>query len=220
MKIEYKVYIERKGFWKIHPIPYGIDFELLYEVDTKIPYIRLAGKNKEPMRKLSKKEYRRIGEEEGNFYVPPENRIQLIWNEKPKKKSTVKSLKKKAWVLFSTYIRLRDCLLTTGTTEFGKCITCGKTFSFEQLQASHFIAGRTNAILFDEEITHAGCYQCNVTLHGNLLEYRRKIIEMYGEGYDLVLEERRNHEKKFTVESLEALIEDLKIKISNLERVE
>ena len=37
--------------------------------------------------------------------------------EKTKKKS-VSSLKKKAWILFSTYIRLRDCLKTTGSTEY------------------------------------------------------------------------------------------------------
>ena len=132
--------------------------------------------------------------------------------------SGVKVLKKKAWVLFSRYIRLRDCLKTTGTTTHGVCITCGKNYPFESLQAGHFIAGRSNAVLFDEHGVFAQCYACNVGLHGNVLEYRRKIIEMYGEGSDEVMEVESKKTKKFTVQELQDLIEELKIKISHLER--
>ena len=128
----------------------------------------------------------------------------------------IKSLKTKAWKLFSRYIRLRDCLKTTGTITCGECITCGEFYPFEKLQAGHFIAGRSNAILFDEEITHSQCYACNVGLHGNVLVYRRKIIEMYGEGYDLVLEARSKKLHKFTIDELEDLIESLKVKIAQL----
>ncbi len=135
------------------------------------------------------------------------------------KKKTVASVKKKAWVLFSIYIRTRDCLKTTGCASFGLCITCGKRYHFKLLQAGHFISGRHNANLFSEKGTHAQCYNCNINLRGNTLEYRRKIIEMYGELADEELEDIARQTKKFIVSDLEALAEDLKEKIKSLEEV-
>ena len=132
------------------------------------------------------------------------------------KKKTVSSVKKIAWAVFSHYIRLRDCLLTTGCASFGLCITCGKRYHFKLLQAGHFISGRHNANLFSERGTHAQCYNCNINLRGNTLEYRRKIIEMYGEGTDEELEAENKRDKKFTVESLGELMANLKEKIKLL----
>jgi len=122
------------------------------------------------------------------------------------KVKSISSLKKKVWVEFSRYIRLRDCLKTTGCASFGLCITCGKRYHFKLLQAGHFIPGRHNANLFSEKGTHAQCYNCNINLGGNTLEYRRKIIEMYGEGYDEILEEEARQIRKFTPSELEELM--------------
>lgn len=133
------------------------------------------------------------------------------------KKKTVSSVKKKVWPLFSKYIRMRDCLETTGLIDYGKCITCQKTIPRTLLQAGHFIAGRHNANLFSERGTHAQCYNCNINLHGNTLEYRRKIIELYGDGADEELEAENKKDKKFTINELEELIESLKVKIKELE---
>src|SRR3990167_8214756 len=112
-----------------------------------------------------------------------------------KKKPTLSSVKKKAWVLFSQYIRMRDCLRTTGCSSFGLCITCSKRYHIKLLQAGHFIPGRHNANLFSEEGVHAQCYNCNINLRGNTLEYRRQIIKLYGKGYDEVLEKQANEIK-------------------------
>ena len=130
---------------------------------------------------------------------------------------TKKGYKKKAWDLFSKYIRLRDCLRTTGCSAWGLCITCNKRYHFKLLQAGHFIPGRHNANLFDETGCHAQCYNCNVNLKGNTLVYRRKIIEMYGEGYDEILEERDKKIKKFTIQGLQELLIYLKQKIKEIE---
>jgi len=81
--------------------------------------------------------------------------------QKKRKRVTITSLKEKLWVLFSRYIRRRDCLITTGSTEYGECITCDGTFEFDQLQAGHFISGRHNANLFSERGVHAQCIKCN-----------------------------------------------------------
>ena len=133
-----------------------------------------------------------------------------------KKKPTVSSLKKKAWVLFSQYIRMRDCLRTTGCTSFGLCITCGKRYHFKLLQAGHFIPGRHNANLFNEEGCHAQCYNCNINLRGNTLEYRRQIIKLYGDGYDEVLEQEAKKIVKYDIKDLTNIEKEYKIKVENL----
>ena len=132
------------------------------------------------------------------------------------KKKTTSSAKKKVWFEFSKYIRLRDCLTTTGCTSFGLCITCGKRYHFKLLQAGHFIPGRHNANLFSEKGTQAQCYNCNVNLRGSTLEYRRKIIELYGEGVDEELEELDKQVRKFTISELEELEASLREKIQIL----
>ncbi len=133
------------------------------------------------------------------------------------KKKTVSQLKKDVWKVFSYYIRLRDCLFTTGTTTHGRCVSCGKLCEFSQLQAGHFVPGRTNNILFDEEIVHAQCSYCNNALEGNHHNYRKTILDLYGNGYDEVLQQRRYVTKKFTVPELEELLTYYKEQLRLLE---
>lgn len=85
------------------------------------------------------------------------------------------------------------------------------------LQAGHFIPGRHNANLFSEKGCHAQCYNCNINLRGNTLEYRRQIIKLYGEGADVELEEKAREIRKFTIPELEALLEEYKNKVKQLE---
>lgn len=60
-----------------------------------------------------------------------------------------------AWSEFSRFIRVRDCLETTGLAFVGVCITCGRRFHIRYLQAGHCLPGRSNAKLFDEKLVHA-----------------------------------------------------------------
>ena len=131
----------------------------------------------------------------------------------PKKRPTVAKVKKKVWAVFSEYIRTRDCLRTTGCASFGLCITCGKRYHFKLLQAGHFVPGRHNANLFSEKGTHAQCYNCNINLRGNTLEYRRQIIKLYGEGADEEIERDAGVIKKFTVPELSDLLTYYKEKV-------
>jgi hypothetical protein len=121
-------------------------------------------------------------------------------------KKPTKALKKKVWDMFSIYIRLRDCLKTTGSKEYGECITCDKNLPFKELQAGHFIAGRHNGNLFSERGVHAQCRSCNIIKHGNQLEYRRAVVELYGEGADLELEEEARQTKRYSYQDLEELL--------------
>lgn len=144
-------------------------------------------------------------------------RDKLSTVKKRVKQPKISTLKRKVWKLFSEYIRLRDCLRTTGLPDYGKCITCSKTIPRKLLQAGHFISGRHNANLFNEEGCHAQCYNCNINLRGATLEYRRKIVELYGAGYDEYLETKAKLSVKFTVDDLLLLEKSLKQKIKDSE---
>lgn len=88
-----------------------------------------------------------------------------------KKKSDTKKAKDKAWSAFSSYVRTRDCIRFTGNPERGMCVTCKRSYLNKELQAGHFIAGRTNSILFDEEAVYSQCYGCNIGRGGAHVEY-------------------------------------------------
>lgn len=94
-----------------------------------------------------------------------------------KKKVSVSKLKKKAWVLFSQWIRMDASI--NGEAE---CVTCGEKKPWRELQAGHFIPGRHNSILFDERGVHPQCYHCNIGLKGNPRKYDAYMREVYGEG--------------------------------------
>ena len=69
----------------------------------------------------------------------------------------LKPLKKKAWKLCSEYIRRKYA----DSSGMARCISCGKLAHWKELQAGHLIAGRTNAILFEERGIRPQCGACN-----------------------------------------------------------
>lgn len=100
--------------------------------------------------------------------------------QKKKRELSTSSYKLKAWKAFSRYIRVRDCLLTTGKPDHGICCTCGKAVEYKYSQAGHFISGRRNAVLFSEKGVHLQCYGCNIGRGGALHEYWLFMEEKYG----------------------------------------
>lgn len=91
--------------------------------------------------------------------------------------------KGKAWDAFSHFIRIRDCLRTTGTTFLAVCVTCRKQCHWNYLDAGHCFAGRTNVKLLNEKFVHAQCKRCNQYRSGNYKKYRRMMVEKYGENF-------------------------------------
>ena len=90
-------------------------------------------------------------------------------------KKTIPQLKAIAVKHFHKWIRLRD--------EGKPCISCGK---YRTLEAAHYFSAGLHSIKkFDEDNVHGQCKYCNRHLHGNLIEYRRGLIEKIGqEDYD------------------------------------
>jgi hypothetical protein len=93
--------------------------------------------------------------------------------KKPKKQSR-DTLKKKAWKVFSAWVRKRD----------KRCVTCG---SYNQLCAGHFWHG---VLDFDEINVNCQCKQCNTFKSGNLAPYSVYLIRKYGQNAFEDLEKR------------------------------
>ena len=116
-----------------------------------------------------------------------------------KKKSDYQKAKAAHWKAFSRWIRLRDCLKTTGMPEYGRCVTCGKSFPFKELQAGHFIPGRSNGILFEEQAVHAQCRGCNVFGRGQLSRYTKFMLAEYGQEVIDDLYQKSSTPRKITI---------------------
>lgn len=129
----------------------------------------------------------------------------------PKKKSK-KTLKAKAWKLFSEWIRRKDA------DEFGytNCVTCGVRKHYKELQAGHFIPGRSNSILFEESGVHPQCRRCNYN-EGNGPEYYPFMLNKYGQEEIDRLRSLRHQTIKRSEQWYLDLIEELKEKLRSLE---
>lgn len=101
------------------------------------------------------------------------------------------NLKRKAWDLFSKWIRQRD----------KRCVTCGST---NDLQAGHFWHG---VLDLDEMNINAQCKKCNTHLSGNLGHYSMYLINKYGLDKFKDLEQRHWLAKRGEFRSDSQLIE-------------
>ena len=117
--------------------------------------------------------------------------------KKAVKKISAKKEKEKLDKIFSIYIRLRDCLETTGSTGLGHCFTCGKSFLFDELQCGHFFSRKFLPIRFDDDNCHIQCAGCNVFKSGNYIEYTTRMIDVYGRDKVEELREKSKEQVNF-----------------------
>lgn len=136
--------------------------------------------------------------------------------EKKVKTKTLPKLKREAWAWFSQYIRLRDCLKTTRTLHYGKCYTCSREIAFKGSQAGHFLPGRKNAVLFEEDQVHLQCMPCNVWEHGSWPEYYEHMVKDWGLDRVQQMMYERHAVKKLTRADLENIIARYKQKVTDL----
>lgn len=60
------------------------------------------------------------------------------------------------------------------------CISCGR-FHQGKWNAGHYVSrGRSQALRFHPDNIHKQCEPCNTSLSGNLIEYRKRLIEKVG----------------------------------------
>ena len=97
-------------------------------------------------------------------------RKNKILKEKAKTPSTHK---KELQILVNKFVQLRD----SGK----KCVSCDTPDIGIKRDASHFWSqGGNPSVRFDLDNIHSSCVHCNRDLHGNLLEYRPRLLKRIG----------------------------------------
>jgi hypothetical protein len=137
--------------------------------------------------------------------------LEKIKKEKKKKQKedllTLQDYLKLAQQVFNKYINARDR---------GKnCISCFKPIK-GRVNASHYYnANNHYSLRFDEDNVHSSCITCNQFLSGNLIQYRKGLLERIGEAKISRLDELSNVTRKFTKEELKELIIEYKERIKD-----
>jgi hypothetical protein len=94
--------------------------------------------------------------------------------DKPKKITKTKA-KKKAWLIFSKWLKTKYVVNGMVT-----CYTCGSVYPIEKIQTGHGIGGRNNSILFEEKLVRPQCIICNVFKRGRYATFTYKLIKELG----------------------------------------
>ena len=139
---------------------------------------------------------------------------------KKRKKATggpsLKNLEKYAWTEFSKFIRLRDCLKTTGAEDYGLCFTCGARKHFKELDAGHFVKSTHKEIKFDERNVNAQCQKCNRFNGGEEAEYLVRLEFSLGRDVVDYLMSQKGKSRTFTRDELVEIREKYKNKQEKL----
>jgi len=144
-------------------------------------------------------------------------------NQKKKQQKEFKQYKKeikqkhKTWIsyvkdveaYFNAFIRERDKNLP--------CISCDALAGSYKLTAGHFYPTTYMGLRFNEDNVHGQCwYNCNKNKHGNVNEYRIRLIEKIGEKRVKELDENRHSQLDLSIPELVELKEYYKQKLKDL----
>lgn len=117
---------------------------------------------------------------------------------------------------FSLYIRYRDT--KPWNFEYGRCISCGRLVPFSKGDAGHFVNRQHMSLRYSEENVHFQCIFCNRFDEGNIQDYRKSLIRMYGEEKVEALERAKHITHKISDFELEAIAKEYKKKYEELKK--
>src|SRR3990167_10609952 len=109
------------------------------------------------------------------------------------RRESISSLKKKADIIFSLWIRAKN----------KRCYTCG---SVKNLQCGPFVSRSHNATRYDPENCRAQCVGCNVFKNGNTAEYSYRLLKEFGQEKFNDLIKRGRETKQFSVQELKEIL--------------
>lgn len=155
---------------------------------------------------IEEKMSRRLQKDQGKINLRFEKKVRKLAWKKPLKKHEEKPSISKVKKELYTAVQLLARLQEVDKYGYGKCISCWKRLKRNEGHGWHYIPRMHMATAFDLRNIHLQCPYCNNQLHWNLIEYRKNMIEQFGEDLVLELEEKKNQTKNFTIEELEALL--------------
>lgn len=126
------------------------------------------------------------------------------------KKRSKASLKKALWEVFTKFIKARDKYT---------CFTCGRRSEGQGMGGGHYKPkGACGAEYYFSEINvNAQCTYCNLTLQGDQVNYRERLVKKYGE--DVVMDIDLNYHKPCPDYPYEEKIAEYKQKLLDLQCV-
>ena len=117
---------------------------------------------------------------------------------------------KKLDTIFSKFIRLRD----TDEYGYGRCITCGETFHYKELECGHFRSCRHKTTRWLPENANAQCTECNQK--GDIGAYMIALLNLHGMEVASDIIEKSNRDYKFTKEEYELMYKHYYMKAKKL----
>jgi len=128
--------------------------------------------------------------------------------ELKEKLKTKKDYEKELQTVVNKFIRLRD--------KDKPCISCDKPL-LNKFDAGHFYpAGSYKNLRFNEDNIHGQCVACNQHRHGNLLEYRPRLIKRIGQERLDELDRLRTIPAHFMIDELKKMKSEYLEKIRKL----
>lgn len=138
-------------------------------------------------------------------------KVKVENKEKKERLKTKGQHLKELQIIFNRFIRVRD--------KGKNCISCGLKINGTP-HASHFMSvGSHPSLRFNEYNVHSSCSQCNLHLHGNLVEYSLRLPERIGdEAYNQLIS-CRGDKLHLSIPEIEELKKIYRLKIKELETI-
>lgn len=138
---------------------------------------------------------------------------------KPKikrRKTSLSSLKKKAWTLFSEMIRRKYA----DHRDMVQCVSCPTWMHWKESHAAHFIPkSRGLVYYFLEKNVHPACPKCNLfQVEMHKINYTVFMVQTYGPGIIEELESLSQTPAKFSRLDYEQMIEEYKSRLRVIEK--
>ena len=139
-------------------------------------------------------------------------RVAIVEKREAKERlRTRREWMKLAQTAFNKFIRERDSIMP--------CVSCHMPMTYGgQWHAGHY---RTTAaapqLRFDESNVHRQCAQCNLRKSGNIVEYRKRLVERIGLA-EVERLESDNAIHRYTVEELKGVIDLYREKLRGMRK--
>jgi len=174
-------------------------------------------KNKECDKRFDQKQFGQVVCDTKCAVAYAEQRRKAKQDEEFKKfKSKIKeSHKNKSYYIqalqkvFNSFIRERD--------KDKPCISCDAEAGKYKLTAGHFYPTTYGVLRFNEDNVHGQCwYYCNKNKHGNINEYRIRLIDRIGVERVSYLDDIRHQRMELSIEQLKDMIAYYKNKLKQM----
>jgi hypothetical protein len=113
-------------------------------------------------------------------------------------------------ILVNRFVKLRD--------EGLPCISCQKEIKGKKDSGHYFSVGNYPSVRFDLRNINSQCINCNQYNGGNLIEYRKHLINKIGQIEFDELDRLAHQNRQYTINEIKDLIKEYKEKIKQIEK--